>query len=147
MSETTHGNNADPGHSDAPERHGLAASLRKTIATGTERAPAPATVTPRSPSPSRDRTERGVAASVLAGGVAYRLFLWLLPFGLIVGGRSASNAASLQDAVASGGLPQAVVNAIGDIARAADSNSWWLLAHRRAAPALGGIHRSAAPCS
>ena len=29
---------------------------------------------------------RRVAASVLAGGLAYRLFLWLLPFGLIVGG-------------------------------------------------------------
>jgi len=71
---------------------------------------------------------RGVAASVLAGGVAYRLFLWLLPFGLIVGGAvGLGDADSLQDAVASGGLPQAVVNAIGDIARAADTNSWWLL--------------------
>jgi hypothetical protein len=29
---------------------------------------------------------RRVASSVLAGGIAYRLFLWLLPFGLILGG-------------------------------------------------------------
>ena len=29
---------------------------------------------------------RRVASSVLAGGFAYRLFLWLLPFGLLVGG-------------------------------------------------------------
>ena len=29
---------------------------------------------------------RRVAASVLAGGLAYKLFLWLLPFGLILGG-------------------------------------------------------------
>jgi len=71
---------------------------------------------------------RRVAASVLAGGVAYRLFLWLLPFGLIVGGAlGLGNADGTQDAVASGGLPQAVVDAIGDLARAADSNSWWLL--------------------
>ena len=129
MSETTHGNNADPGHSDAPERHGLAASLRKTIATGTERARRAGDRHASIAIPVRAiERNRGVAASVLAGGVAYRLFLWLLPFGLIVGGAlGLGNAASLQDAVASGGLPQAVVNAIGDIARAADSNSWWLL--------------------
>jgi uncharacterized BrkB/YihY/UPF0761 family membrane protein len=71
---------------------------------------------------------RRVAASVLAGGAAYRLFLWLLPFGLIVGGAlGLANANGTEDAVASGGLPAAVVDAIGDIARAADSNSWWLL--------------------
>jgi uncharacterized BrkB/YihY/UPF0761 family membrane protein len=71
---------------------------------------------------------RRVAASVLAGGAAYRLFLWLLPFCLIVGGAlGLGNADGTEDAVASGGLPQAVVDAIGDIARAADSNSWWLL--------------------
>jgi len=29
---------------------------------------------------------RRVAASVLAGGAAYRLFLWLLPFTMILGG-------------------------------------------------------------
>ncbi len=71
---------------------------------------------------------RGVAASVLAGGVAYRLFLWLLPFALVVGGAlGLGNAESTQEAVATGGLPAAFVDAIGDIARAADSNSWWLL--------------------
>jgi uncharacterized BrkB/YihY/UPF0761 family membrane protein len=71
---------------------------------------------------------RRVAASVLAGGAAYRLFLWLLPFGLIVGGAlGLGDADGTEEAVASGGLPQAVVDAIGDIARAADSNSWWLL--------------------
>jgi uncharacterized BrkB/YihY/UPF0761 family membrane protein len=71
---------------------------------------------------------RSVAASVLAGGIAYRLFLWLLPFGLIVGGvLGLGDADGVEDAVASGGLPAAVVNAVGDIARAAESNSWWLL--------------------
>ena len=74
-----------------------------------------------------ERNQR-VAASVLAGGVAYKLFLWLLPFGLIVGGAlGLGDADGVEEAVANGGLPQAVVDAIGDIARAADSNWWWLL--------------------
>jgi uncharacterized BrkB/YihY/UPF0761 family membrane protein len=71
---------------------------------------------------------RTLAASVLAGGIAYRLFLWLLPFGLIVGGAlGLMDADGSESAAAGGGLPAAIVNAIGDIARAADSNSWWLL--------------------
>ena len=72
---------------------------------------------------------RRVAASVLAGGLAYRLFLWLLPFGLIVGGAlGLSNANDTEDAVEGGGVPGAISNAIGDASRAADSNSWWLFA-------------------
>ena len=71
---------------------------------------------------------RNLAASVLAGGIAYRLFLWLLPFGLIVGGvLGLMDADGSESAAAGGGLPAAIVNAIGDIARAADSSSWWLL--------------------
>jgi uncharacterized BrkB/YihY/UPF0761 family membrane protein len=72
---------------------------------------------------------RRVAASVLAGGLAYRLFLWLLPFGLIVGGALGFlNAGSTENAVSKGGLPGAISNAIGDASRSAHSNSWWLLA-------------------
>jgi hypothetical protein len=72
---------------------------------------------------------RRVAASVLAGGLAYRLFLWLLPFGLIIGGALGFlNADSTEKAVSTGGLPAAVSNAIGDVARSERSNSWWLLA-------------------
>ena len=75
-----------------------------------------------------ERNKR-VAASVLAGGVAYKLFLWLLPFGLIVGGAlGLSNADSAEDAAAGGGIPGAISNAIGDAARSADSESWWLFA-------------------
>jgi uncharacterized BrkB/YihY/UPF0761 family membrane protein len=71
---------------------------------------------------------RRVAASVLAGGIAYRFFLWLVPFGLVVGGAlGLGNAASIEDALAQGGVPGAVVNAIGDIASAADANAWFLL--------------------
>ena len=72
---------------------------------------------------------RRVAASVLAGGLAYRLFLWLLPFGLIVGGAlGLSNARNTEDAVKGGGVPAAISNAIGDASRSAHSSSWWLLA-------------------
>jgi uncharacterized BrkB/YihY/UPF0761 family membrane protein len=72
---------------------------------------------------------RRVAASVLAGGFAYRIFLWLLPFGLVIGGGLGfANADSTEDAVAGGGLPAAVTNAIGDATRSTQSNSWWLLA-------------------
>jgi uncharacterized BrkB/YihY/UPF0761 family membrane protein len=72
---------------------------------------------------------RRVAASVLAGGIAYRLFLWLLPFGLIVGGALGFlNAGSTEKAVSKGGLPGAISNAIGDASRSAHSSSWWLLA-------------------
>jgi uncharacterized BrkB/YihY/UPF0761 family membrane protein len=71
---------------------------------------------------------RRVAASVLAGGLAYRIFLWLVPFALVVGGAlGLGDAAGIEDALAQGGIPGAVVNAIGDIARAADADSWWLL--------------------
>jgi uncharacterized BrkB/YihY/UPF0761 family membrane protein len=72
---------------------------------------------------------RRVAASVLAGGLAYRLFLWLLPFGLLVGGALGFlNAGSTEKAVSKGGLPGAISNAVGDASRSAHSNSWWLLA-------------------
>jgi uncharacterized BrkB/YihY/UPF0761 family membrane protein len=72
---------------------------------------------------------RRVAASVLAGGFAYRLFLWLLPFALLLGGALGfMNAQNTEDAVAGGGLPGAVTNAVGDASRSAHSNSWWLLA-------------------
>ena len=71
---------------------------------------------------------RRSAASVLACGIAYRIFSWLLPFGLIVGGAlGLGDAENMETAVSDGGLPQAVVNAVGDISRAADSTSWWLL--------------------
>lgn len=54
---------------------------------------------------------RHVASSVLAGGIAYRLFLWFLPFGLILGGAlGLMDADSTEDAAEDSGLPAAVVN-------------------------------------
>ena len=72
---------------------------------------------------------RRVAASALAGGIAYRLFFWLIPFALVIGGALGfADADSTEDAIESGGLPAAAANAVGDMAREAGSASWWLLA-------------------
>jgi uncharacterized BrkB/YihY/UPF0761 family membrane protein len=116
---------------DAPERveDGIVARTRERVAADADRARLAGGrhVSIAVPFRAVDRN-RSVAASVLAGGVAYRLFLWMLPFGLIVGGAlGLCDADGTASAAATGGLPAAVVDAIGDIARAADSNSWWLL--------------------
>ena len=71
---------------------------------------------------------RRFAASVLAGGIAYRLFSWLLPVALLLGGvLGLGDPQSIEDAAAEGGLPRAVVEAIGGAARDAEGNTWWLL--------------------
>lgn len=130
MSEPTDRTRADPRPSDPPPANtGLAAHVRGAISAGAEKARSAAERHASVAVPFRAmERNQGVAASVLAGGVAYRLFLWLLPFGLIVGGAlGLGDAESLEEAVAGGGLPGAVVDVVGDIARAADSNSWWLL--------------------
>jgi uncharacterized BrkB/YihY/UPF0761 family membrane protein len=129
MSEPSDGTGGPHGQRDEAPKRGFTDRIRETIATGSERASSAAEhhASVAVPFRAAERNRR-VAASVLAGGAAYRLFLWLLPFGLVVGGvLGLGDAASTEDAVASGGLPAAVVDAIGDIARASDTNSWWLL--------------------
>jgi uncharacterized BrkB/YihY/UPF0761 family membrane protein len=128
MTEPTDGSRA-AGEPPAPASPKLTERVRETLATGATKARSAGEQHASIAVPFRAiERNRSVAASVLAGGVAYRLFLWLLPFGLIVGGAlGLGDADSFEDAVADGGLPQAVVDAVGDIARAADSNSWWLL--------------------
>ena len=72
---------------------------------------------------------RRVAASVLAGGAAYRIFLWLLPFGLIVGGAlGLGDADDIEDALSQGGVPAGIVEAVGEVATASNGSTWWLLA-------------------
>ena len=72
---------------------------------------------------------RRVAASALAGGIAYRLFFWLIPFALVIGGALGfADADSTEEAIEAGGLPAAAANAVGDMAREAGSARWWLLA-------------------
>ena len=72
--------------------------------------------------------ESRVAASVLAGGFAYKLFLWLLPFGLLLGGVfGINNTNDIEDAIQGGGLVGAAINSIGDSTRATGFDPWLLL--------------------
>ena len=104
----------------APLRRRPRSWVRATPANGTSRS--------RSRSARWSETDASPRASS-PGGFAYRIFLWLLPLGLLLGGAlGLSNAESTEDAVDNGGLPGAITNAVGDAARSADSESWWLFA-------------------
>ncbi len=128
-SERPDGESGQPEKSRAEPKPGFIARVRAKGTSAAERARRAAEDHASVAIPFRAmERNRGVAANVLAGGAAYRLFLWLLPFGLVVGGAlGLGDADSVQDAVASGGLAEAIVVAIGDVARAADTSSWWLL--------------------
>jgi uncharacterized BrkB/YihY/UPF0761 family membrane protein len=112
-----------------PEGDGIVARARRAAARASERTRQAAERHASVAIPFRAMERNtGVAASVLSGGLAYRFFLWLLPFALIVGGvLGLGNAETTQEAIASGGLPGAVVDMIGDMARQAETNSWWLI--------------------
>jgi uncharacterized BrkB/YihY/UPF0761 family membrane protein len=120
----------DPRPAKGTRQQGLLERVQGRLATETERARSASDehVTVAVPFRAAERTQR-VAAGVLSGGIAYRLFLWLLPIGLILGGAlGLGDADDIEEAVATGGLPAAVVDAIGDVARAGDGHLWWLLA-------------------
>ncbi len=69
-----------------------------------------------------------MAASVLAGGFAYKLFLWLLPFGLLLGGVfGINNTSDIEDAIQGGGLVGAAIKSIGDSTRSTGVDPWVLL--------------------
>ena len=71
---------------------------------------------------------RRLAAAVLAGGFAYRLFFWLLALGLLGGGALGFlQGGSLNDALDKAGVPGAVVQSVGKFARDSDSARWWLI--------------------
>jgi uncharacterized BrkB/YihY/UPF0761 family membrane protein len=71
---------------------------------------------------------RRVAAAVLAGGFAYRIFFWLLALGLVGGGvLGFLQGDSLDAALDRAGIPGAVVASVGSFAHDSDSARWWLL--------------------
>lgn len=80
-----------------------------------------------------DALERQVrmGGGLLAGGVAYRLFLWLVPLGLvgatIIGFWIDSNEASLEDAAEEFGIGAAAVASAGDAVAASDRRRVLLL--------------------
>jgi uncharacterized BrkB/YihY/UPF0761 family membrane protein len=72
--------------------------------------------------------DRQVAAMVLAGGIAYRIFFWLLSLALVIGGiLGLFDPNGVEDAVHRQGISVGLAGAISVAANAADGNSWWLL--------------------
>jgi uncharacterized BrkB/YihY/UPF0761 family membrane protein len=72
--------------------------------------------------------ERGLAATVLAGGIAYRLFFWLLPVALVLGGvLGFSSAESAESNARHIGLTGTAAKAVGDSVSDTGSARWVLL--------------------
>jgi uncharacterized BrkB/YihY/UPF0761 family membrane protein len=72
--------------------------------------------------------DRHVAAMVLAGGLAYRIFFWVLALALVASGvLGLFDPAALQADAANQGLSKGLASAVGDLARTSSGNSWWLL--------------------
>jgi len=72
--------------------------------------------------------DRRLAASVLAGGISFRLFFWLLPFALILGGvLGFSSSSTANEAARSVGLTAAAASAIADSVDDAGRARWALL--------------------
>ena len=71
--------------------------------------------------------DRRIAAGVLAGGIAYRFFLWSLPFTLVIAGVlgliGKDNAKTLGQGI---GLAGAMVKSLGSAA-ASSKGYWWML--------------------
>jgi membrane protein len=71
---------------------------------------------------------RRVAAAVLAGGFAYRLFFWLLALSLVAGGAfGLLGGDSTEQALEKAGIPGAVISTVGQFASDSGSARWWLL--------------------
>jgi membrane protein len=73
-----------------------------------------------------DRNRR-VAAMVLAGGIAYRMFFWLLALSLVFGGvLGFVDPSDLEAELTDHGLGAWLVAAVASFARSADGREWWL---------------------
>ena len=72
--------------------------------------------------------QRRVAAMVLAGGIAYRIFFWTLAVSVVVGGVCGLlDPDGLQTSLQHHGFPGWAASAAADLARSSDGNEWWLL--------------------
>lgn len=72
--------------------------------------------------------DRRIAASVLAGGIAFRLFLWLLPLALVLGGvLGFTSSASAEEIASEAGLTSAAADAVADSVEDAGQGRWALL--------------------
>ena len=72
--------------------------------------------------------DRRLAASVLAGGIAFRLFFWGLPLALVLGGvLGFTSSESAEDVATEAGLTGAAADAVGDSVADASRGRWVLL--------------------
>ncbi|HET6642017.1 MAG TPA: hypothetical protein VFG93_01965 [Gaiellaceae bacterium] len=71
---------------------------------------------------------RRVAAMVLAGGLAYRVFFWLVAVSFLLGGvLGLLNPDGVESALADRGLGARLAGAVAQFARSSDGHEWWLL--------------------
>jgi len=74
-----------------------------------------------------DRNRR-VAAMVLAGGLAYRVFFWFVGFSVLVGGLLGfADPSDLEQRLDNQGFGTWLPAAVARCARSAEGNEWWLL--------------------
>ena len=72
--------------------------------------------------------QRRVAAMVLAGGIAYRIFFWLLAVAVVIGGvLGFFDPNGVQSALENQGVATWAASAAADYTRSSDGNEWWLL--------------------
>src|SRR5262245_31415549 len=72
--------------------------------------------------------DRRVAAMVLAGGIAYRLFFWLLALSLILGGvLGFFDPHDVEQTARDHGLSAGLAAAVSAVADSAVGDEWWLL--------------------
>ena len=72
--------------------------------------------------------QRRVAAMVLAGGMAYRIFFWLLAVSVVVGGvLGFFDADAVQSTLEHHGVAGWEAAAVASLTGSADGNEWWLL--------------------
>jgi hypothetical protein len=75
--------------------------------------------------------DRRIAGGVLGGGLAYRLFFWMLAVVLLVSGGlgfAADSRSHLRAGVTDSGLSKAFADSVVTAARESQSGRWWLLA-------------------
>ncbi len=72
--------------------------------------------------------DKQVAAGVLAGGVAYRFFFWLVAAALLAGGALGFfDANTVEGATGDRGIAATLANAVGDSVRQSEAARWWLV--------------------
>jgi uncharacterized BrkB/YihY/UPF0761 family membrane protein len=75
--------------------------------------------------------DRGLASSLLAGAIAYRLFVWLLPFALLLaaalGFLNAAGEARAEASADDLGFSRYITTTVGDAAQQAEQGRWLIL--------------------